>query len=428
MKYKSPSLPSSFKLLFLLTIITISFTTCDKDDKDDPTSEANCDRCGVADRLPADIVSMETGYVSVEFMDVDNDGDLDLILGNWGSFSAPADQEPFTDRLLLNDGTGYFTDAPSGKMPEKLYRGPGSGATDIAPIDVNNDGYTDMVLASWSGTLAATKLQLLLNDGTGGFTDATSLIEDNSGTQVHCGYVLARDLDGDGLTDFVTCVRSWYNTGSGFVGVNEGDSPNDLADMDGDDLPDFINYNEINLNFNQSGDPELSLSLQGTLILDADVDGDNDIFVAQTIPGPGTSALPAKLLINDGTGNYTYATDNIFTPLVPEFFFMGAGSHLKAADFNGDGLTDIFIQEGGTDLSPFPGGQNRILIHNPDGTFSDETTQRLPIYNDMSHGCAIGDIDNDGDIDIYNNSITGGDRVSPSLLINDGNGYFIEAW
>ncbi len=92
---------------------------------------------------------------------------------------------------------------------------------------------------------------------------------------------------------------------------------------------------------------------------------------------------------------------------------MGAGSHTKVADFNGDGLTDIFIQEGGPDLSPFPGGQNRILIHKPDGTFADETTQRLPIYNDFSHGCAIGDIDNDGDIDIYNNSITGGDKVSP---------------
>lgn len=345
---KRCSLIGLFNVFFLLTMVTIIFTGCEKDD----LPETNCERCGIADRLPADIVSLETVFVSVEFIDVDNDGDLDIVLGSWGDPGAAADREPLTDRLLLNDGTGYFTDAPQGKMPEKLYRGPGSGATDIAPIDVNNDGYTDMVLASWSGTFTGTKLQLLLNDGTGGFTDATNLIENNSGNQVHCGYVLARDLDGDGLTDFVTCVTSWYNTGSGFVSVNEGDCPNDLADMDGDSLPDFINnYSLINLLFIESGQPEIIGGIQGTVILDADMDGDNDIFVVQTIPGPGTEKLPVKLLINDGTGNYSYANDNVFTPAPPEFFFMGAGSHLKAADFNGDGLTDIFIQEGGNGLT-----------------------------------------------------------------------------
>lgn len=424
MKYKNPSILSSLILLFLLTIVTIVFTTCKKENTD---PESNCQRCGIADRLPADVVSLETIYVSVEFIDVDNDGDQDLVLGSWGNPGAPADEELLTDRLLLNDGSGYFTDAPLGKMPKKLFSGPGAGATDFAPIDVDNDGYIDLVLASWSASFGTTKLQLLLNDGTGGFTDETSLIENNSGNQVHCGYVLARDVNADGLMDFVTCAGIWGNNGSGFERFNGG-SPNDLADMDGDSLPDFINYTYLNQQFIDSGYSGISLSLQGTLILDADVDGDNDIFVAQTMIGPGISALPAKLLINDGTGYYTYAHDSTFSPAPPEFFFMGAGSHLKGADFNGDGLTDIFIQEGGTDLEPFPGGQNRILIRKPDGTFTDETTQRLPIYNDMSHGCAIGDIDNDGDIDIYNNSITGGDLVSPCLLINDGNGYFTEAW
>ncbi|MDB4286239.1 hypothetical protein N9933_02950 [bacterium] len=61
-----------------------------------------------------------------------------------------------------------------------------------------------------------------------------------------------------------------------------------------------------------------------------------------------------------------------------------------------------YIQEGGTDREPFPGGQNRMLIHKAEEIFADETEIRLPLYYDMSHGCAVGTIDNDGDGNIYN--------------------------
>lgn len=387
----------------------------------------HCRICGVADRFPADIISMEKIYVSVEFLDVDGDGDLDMALGSWDSPADPECEWALTDRLLLNDGFGYFLDAPQGSMPLKIFNGVFSGATRIGAIDANNDGHMDMILSSWSGELQSgglieKKLQLLINDGTGKFTDFTDIISENSDS--HFGWVDVADIDNDGLMDFWNPVGIWMNTGSSFTKDNDGCVA--VADIDGDSLPDMISLAAINEEFETQGLPTLVGGYSGTVAFDADSDGDNDLFVAQMHEGFGTSAAPVKILFNDGVGNFSYANDSIFTPAPPQFYF--TGRNVIAADYNGDGLTDVFIQEGGTDEEPFPGGQNRILIQKADGTFADETVSRLPIYNDYGHGVAIGDIDNDGDIDIFNNSSTGGDYVSPCLLINNGDGFFTEEW
>ena len=74
------------------------------DDTDGPAT--SCRICSVADRLSADIVSMEKIYISVEFLDVD--GDLDMALGSWDSPAETEGNWPLTDRLLLNDGKGHF--------------------------------------------------------------------------------------------------------------------------------------------------------------------------------------------------------------------------------------------------------------------------------------------------------------------------------
>ena len=106
-------------LLACLFVTVLFFTSCEKEE----TTPLGCHDCGTPDRLPADLVLMDQLYVCGEFLDVDNDGDLDLVLGAWGDPSRPENEEP-TDRLLLNDGNGYFKDAPEGSMPPKLFRGP----------------------------------------------------------------------------------------------------------------------------------------------------------------------------------------------------------------------------------------------------------------------------------------------------------------
>ncbi|MDB4769095.1 VCBS repeat-containing protein [Saprospiraceae bacterium] len=411
----------NFISLLILVPAVLMISSCD-DDSDDFDVGTSCRICGVADRLPADIVSMEKIYLSAEFLDVDGDGDLDMAMGSWDSPADPESRWALTDRLLLNDGSGYFTDAPEGSMPLKIFNGVFSGATGITSIDANNDGHMDMIFSSWASDLGEKKLQLLINDGNGKFMDSTDLISEN--VESHIGWVGVADFDDDGKMDFWNPMGRWINTGTGFTRDNTDAVA--VADIDGDNLPDMIRLAAINEEFETQGLPTLEGGHHGTVAFDADSDGDNDLFVAQDKEGFGMLSAPVKILLNNGTGVFSYANDTIFIPSTPSFFF--TGHNIMAADYNGDGLTDVFIQEGGTDLEPYPGGQNRILIQKANGTFADETDSRLPIYNDYGHGVAIGDIDNDGDIDIYNNSITGGDYVSSCFLINDGNGFFTEEW
>ena len=272
------------------------------------------------------------------------------------------------------------------------------------------------------GSNGSSKLQLLINDGTGKFSDQSSLIEHINIDEHHFGEVMTADFDRDGLMDIATHVFSWRNTGSGFEMREEyGGGFNAIADIDGDSLPDIIHHGALNEGLEDQGLPGVESGYM--VVFDADGDGDNDLFLTE-LGFLGNTALPMKLLLNDGTGIFSYADPVVFQPAPIKFYFGDS----SAADFNGDGLIDIFIQEGGPLDGSYPGGQNRILIQKPLGTFVDETAQRLPHYKDFSSGHALGDIDNDGDLDIFNNSLTAGDQVSPSLLLNDGNGYFKEVW
>jgi len=94
------------------------------------------------------------------------------------------------------------------------------------------------------------------------------------------------------------------------------------------------------------------------------------------------------------------------------------------ADFTGDGLDDIFLNAHGTEgIIPFPGYQNKLMVQSSDGYFEFEQA-RLPEITDFSHGSDFGDIDGDGDLDLFINNL-GDDEGNPSyLLLNDGTGTF----
>ena len=155
--------------------------------------------------------------------------------------------------------------------------------------------------------------------------------------------------------------------------------------------------------------------------IDFDSDGDSDLIVAPSTPQtyPATSG-PLRAFRNNGSGAFAEVTAEVLGSIsvvnVRDF---------RSADLNGDGRVDLFVADHGTDVSPFPGAQSRILIQSKDGKLVDETATRLPIIDAFTHHVSLGDIDSDGDLDVYmcNISILAG----PRFYINDGTGVFAAA-
>ena len=158
----------------------------------------------------------------------------------------------------------------------------------------------------------------------------------------------------------------------------------------------------------------------GFVIADFNNDGLDDVIAS----GPrGDVGTPLRIVANDGTGSFVDATSTIIKGGVP------APVHAReaiAADFNGDGLTDVFFANHGLDEFPNPGELNTLLLSNGAGELVDSPGNIHDLVA-FTHSAAAGDVDCDGDIDIYvGNMGTPLSNVNTHnyLLINDGTGNF----
>lgn len=224
--------------------------------------------------------------------DVDNDGDLDIMI------SAIDKNDQFGADIYLNDGNANFT--PSGSTaftPVKF--------ASVVFIDVENDGDADVMI---SGTQANDDAltRLYLNDGSGNYSIDTN----TSFEQLSADDVDVADTDNDGDIDILMSGTNDLNDVRTILYVNDGSGQ-------------FI---------------ELSTGMQETFagtnaIADLDNDGDQDILII----GSQDGGLPNIFnIVYENLGN------NEFEAAVTI-----GGEYIAACivdDFNGDGLADIIIQ------------------------------------------------------------------------------------
>jgi plastocyanin len=232
---------------------------------------------------------------AAQFGDIDDDGDLDLIVGdayNNGPAAKP--------HLYFNDGTGFFTqDAPALNAPNK------SGQMDVAWVDVDNDGDLDFFGCN-KFTNANGSQYLMLNDGTGHFTDVSTLIGVGSGGNYEAE---VGDLDGDDDQDLFFVSLS---------GFQEGAVRNNLV---GGGLT-FTNQTPL---AGSVDDNEISFC-------DYDNDGDYDVLV-------GSLGSHEYLYRNDGAFSFNNQSAQVQSV---------ADSSLDCtfADLNNDGKYDILTAQG----------------------------------------------------------------------------------
>ncbi len=309
---------------------------------------------------------------------------------------APPQRPHFTD-VAPRSRFSYVTN--NDYSPRKYFiQTLGSG---VAVFDYDNDGRMDLFFANGAKLPELKKTGpaffncLLRNRGDGTFDDVTA----KAGlTGEGAGYnfgVAVGDYDNDGREDLFLCGASrntlYHNNGDGtFTDVTNGSGLEK---------------------------PAGTLSV-GAAWFDYDNDGLLDLVVSNyTLWTPGTdkrcsmagveyycdprlyTSVPHRLYHNLGHGRFEDVTAKSGLAAAP-----GKGMGISIADFNGDGLPDVFIAN---DTEP-----NSLFINKGNGAFEDQAIELGVAYDESgkavsSMGSDANDFDNDGRIDLFYNNLRG---------------------
>ena len=264
-----------------------------------------------ADQTTTRLPNITMGSARGQFGDVDNDGDLDIVLCNSGTNRFSATGRP---RLFINGGAGVFTDAPTTQFPTTAL----AEQMDCVFGDVDND--LDLDLHVGTRASGANSSQLWINNGAGTFAKLNPFVTDATCYSYDFG-----DMDGDGDLDL--------------IGVNAGTSNTEL-----------LLRNSANgatwTNVSSQISPNPTVDDNDSRFIDYDNDGDLDLLVA-ALGGPD------RMYRNGGTGVFTQVTTGVLPSITD------SSLDVKVGDLTGDGKPDIVTAQG--ESGQF---QNRIYINN----------------------------------------------------------------
>jgi hypothetical protein len=317
--------------------------------------------------------------------DFDNDGFPDVISNTYDCVDLQNPDD--VAKLYHNNGDGTFAEVSS---PFKDLNGNpieirGRGET-IVVADFNNDGFLDIFIPFYTYTTPvdpdcfndptcqtgtcpnSPQAYLLINDGTGHFTD----VADAAGVSLrNLSHLLsaeggqALDFNGDGLIDFYAGSHLFINTG-----------------VDSNGIPHFVDQGPA-MGLPQFHDEGVKF-----------IDFDNSGYLSLVLFGPSTGPL----LYRYNGSTFTYQPDAFPAHLQYSETFGG-----NAYDIDNDGLDDVLVV-GGTRCDP------KIFL-NSSGAFQrvhplargftlDKSGDPLQLLCNGAGGLAFGDFDNDGLIDV----------------------------
>ncbi|MBZ5725464.1 MAG: CRTAC1 family protein [Acidobacteriia bacterium] len=333
--------------------------------------------------------------------DYDNDGYDDLFVTYWGDCA-----------LYHNNGDGTFTDvAAKAGVTTRTPSGLKRWNTGCAFVDYDRDGHLDLFVANYidfdpktaplpesgpclyKGLMVACgppglqggKNILFHNQGDGTFADvsAASGVLKTAGT--YGLGVLAADFDNDGWPDIYVANDS---TSSALYKNNHDGTFTDVAI-------------EAGVAYSADGKPQAGMGVAAI-----DYDGDGNLDVVKTNFAGDTSSL------YHNQGNLFFEDQTFQAGLGKNTRFLGWG--VGFLDFDNDGWPDIFVcnghvypEVGETDLES--GYRERKVLYRNlgNGKFADVSMDGGPgiLEKVPGRGCAFGDFDNDGDIDVLVNCV-----------------------
>ena len=405
----------------------------------------------------------ETMGSGCAFLDYDTDGNLDILLLNGRDWHAP--DATHTSRLYRNLGNGKFSDVTeAAKLNVPMY------SMGVTSADYDNDGDADIYLT------AVGKNRMFRNNGDGTFTDATDFANvGDAGWGTSAAFF---DADRDGWLDLFVCnYVTWtpetdipctvaqhrsYCTPTVYAGQscrfyrNRGDgtfedatlqaglhNPNGkslgvtVLDYDDDGWPDLAVANDTEPNFlyRNNGD--------GTFTDEAIVMG---VAFSASGKARGSMGIDAADAHNTGgtaiaIGNFSNEKTAFFSAEPSAAYFTDTADRVNIGDASRrvltfgllffdcdfDGYLDLFFVNGhiepevGRYQQHTPYAQLPALFQNRgDGTFRDIGTRAGLQTPSVGRGCAYGDYDNDGDLDLLvsNNGVDAA-YATPWLLCNE---------
>ncbi len=409
---------------------------------------------------------IETMGSGCAWIDYDQNGLLDLYLVNGAATRAYRPEQPLRSALYRNNGDGTFTDVTvqAGVGAEGLF---GMG---VAVGDYDNDGFPDLLVLGYSRCI------LYHNNGNGTFTDVSARagIENRGRWASSAAWF---DYDNDGRLDLIIAnyvdwtpennfycgdrgpaLRSYchpdvykgtpptlyHNNGDGtFTDVSStsgiGTKPGNglgvvTLDYDGDgwqdifiandSMPNFLFHNKRDGTFEEvgylagvavSGDGQAEAGM-GVDAADLTGNGLMDLVVTHL------DLQLARLYRNKGNGVFD---DETVRSKIGYATYHLSGFGTRFFDYDNDGARDLFIANGHVldNVQLYRSDarylEPKLMFRNTGGGLFENVSDRLGADFQLpraSRGVAVGDFDNDGDLDILVNN----NGEAPQLLRNDG--------